>query len=148
MNKEHLEKLIATGYKLITIETNSPEQTINDFQPLVREGKAIYLWKKNVGLNRIEASHINIPNTKTPDMVLNHIKQSNLYGIYLLVGFNNNLAKPHVINTLEQIVANNKKNIIFFIDNNFNYPYKLMNNLLISQEAEVKEQTTFEQIAS
>ncbi len=147
MNKEHLEKLISTGYKLIAIETNSPEQTINDFRPLVRDGKAIYQWDRSIGLSRIEVSHINIPNTKTPEMVLNHIKQSNLYGIYLLVGFNKNLDKPHIINTLEQIASNNKKNIIIFIDNNFNYPNKLMKNLLISQEAEVKEQTTFEQIA-
>lgn len=148
MNQEHLEKLILTGYKLIALETDSPEQTINDFRPLVRESKAIYLWEKNTGLSRMEASHINIPNTKTPEMVLNHIKQSKLYGIYLLIGFNSDLAKPGIQSTLHQIADDTSSNkVIIFIDNNFNYPHKLMSKLLIAQEPEVRARTSLEQIA-
>jgi hypothetical protein len=139
MNQEHLEKLISTGYKLIALETDSPEQTINDFRPLVREGKAIYLWEKNTGLSRMEASHITIPNTKTPDMVINHIRQSNLYGVYLLVGFNNDIAKYSLQSSFEQIADDRKSNkIIIFIDHYFNYPHKLMRKLLITQEPSVK----------
>ena len=148
MNQENLEKLFSTGYKLIALETDSPEQTINDFRPLVREGKAIYQWEDNTGLSRMEASHINIPNTKTPEMVLNHIKQSKLYGVYLLVGFNNYIAKPGIQSTLNQIADNADSNkIIIFIDNYFNYPHKLMSKLLITQEPEVRARTSFEQIA-
>lgn len=148
MQKEHLEKLISTDYKLIAVETDSPEQTISDFRPLVREGKAIYVWENNIGLSRLEAAHIHIPNTKTPEMVLNHIKQSKLYGIYLLVGFGKNLAQPGLFNTFEQIAKDsNQEKVIIFIDSYFNYPHKLMNKLLITQEPEVRERTTFEQIA-
>lgn len=147
MKQEHLEKLISTGYKLIALETDSPEQTINDFRPLVREGKAIYQWTNNTGLIRMEASHIDIPNTKTPEMVLNHIKQNNLYGIYLLVGFSNDMAKSGIQSTLDQITndTSNKK-VIIFIDNNFNYPHELMNKLLIAQEPEVRARTSLEQV--
>ncbi|MCW8931336.1 MAG: hypothetical protein OQL19_13990 [Gammaproteobacteria bacterium] len=148
MNQQHLEKLISTGYKLIAIETDSPEQTLNDFRPLIRESKAIYQWEKNVGLSRMEASHINIPNTKTPEMVLNHISQSKLYGIYLLIGFNNDLAKMSLQPTLNKIADDKSaKKIIIFIDNYFDYPHKLMSKLLIAQEPEVKERTSFGQIA-
>ncbi len=148
MNQKHLEKLISTGYRLIALETDSPEQTINDFRPLIREGKAIYQWEKNTGLSRMEASHINIPNTKTPEMVINHIKQSKLYGIYLLIGFNNDIAKPGILSTLNQIADDKRPNkTIIFIDNYFNYPQKLMNKLLITQEPEVKARTSLEQIA-
>ena len=148
MNQEHLEKLILTGYKLIALETDSPEQTINDFRPMVRQSKAIYQWENNTGLSRMEASHINIPNTKTPEMVLSHIKQSKLYGIYLLVGFNNELIKPGIQSTLLQIADDASSNkVIIFIDNYFNYPHKLMSKLLITQEPEVRARTSFEQTA-
>ncbi len=148
MNQKNLEKLISTGYRLIALETDSPEQTINDFRPLVREGKAIYQWENNTGLSRLEASHINIPNTKTPEMVINHIKQSKLYGIYLLVGFNNDIAKHGILQVLKQIADDKKGNkTIIFIDNYFNYPHKLMNKLLITQEPEVRARTSMEQIA-
>ena len=148
MNREHLVKLISTGYKLIALETDSPEQTLNDFRPLVREGKAIYQWDSNTGLSRMEVSHINIPNTKTPEMVLNHIKQSNLYGIYLLVGFNNDIVKPNIQSMLNQIADDTSSSkVIIFIDNYFNYPQKLMNKLLITQEPEVRARTSLGQIA-
>lgn len=148
MQHEHLEKLMSTGYKLIAVETDSPEKTISDFRPLVREGKAIYVWENNTGLSRLEASHIKIPNTKTPEMVLNHIKQSKLYGIYLLVGFSKEMAKPGLLNTFEQIATDsNQKKVVVFIDSYFNYPQKLMNKLLITQENEVRERTAFKQIA-
>lgn len=148
MNQDNLEKLISTGYKLIALETDSPEQTINDFRPLVRESKAIYQWENNTGLSRLEASHINIPNTKTPEMVINHIKQSKLYGIYLLLGFNSNIAKPAILSALNQIADDNSSNkVIIFIDKYFNYPHHLMSNLLITQEPDVKARTSFEQIA-
>lgn len=148
MNQAHLEKLISTGYKLIALETDSPEQTLNDFRPLVRESKAIYQWDNSTGLCRMEASHINIPNTKTPEMVINHIKQSKLYGIYLLIGFNNYLSKPGMQSSLMEIAnEDGSKKVIIFIDHYFNYPHKLMNNLLIAQEPEVKARNSLEQIA-
>ena len=147
MQQEHLEKILLTGYKLIAIETNSPEQTIIGFRPLVRQGKAIYVWENNTGLSRLEASHINIPNTKTPEMVLSHIKQSKLYGIYLLVGFSKEIGKPALFDTFEQIASDtNEKKIVIFIDNYFNYPYNLMDKLLITQESDVRKSTSFKQI--
>ena len=148
MNQEHLDKLIATGYKLIALETDSPEHSINDFRPLVREGKAIYQWENNTGLSRMEVSHINIPNTKTPEMLLNHIKQSKLYGIYLLVGFNSHISKPGILATLNQIANDTNSNkVIIFIDNSFDYPYQLLSELLITQEPEVRARTSQDQIA-
>ncbi len=148
MQHEHINKLIATGYKLIAVETDSPEQTIIDFRPLVREGKAVYVWQNNCGLSRLEATHINIPNTKTAEMVLNHIKQSKLYGIYLLVGFSKIIAQPGLLETFEQIVNDsNHRKVIIFIDSHFDYPHKLMSKLIITQEADVKKRTSYEQIA-
>ncbi|WP_198264757.1 hypothetical protein [sulfur-oxidizing endosymbiont of Gigantopelta aegis] len=87
----------------------------------------------------MEASHITIPNTKTPEMVINHIRQSNLYGIYLLVGFNNDIAKYSLQTSFEQIADDRNTNkIVIFVDHYFNYPHKLMRKLLITQEPSVK----------
>jgi len=143
MNQAHLEQLISADYKLIALETDSPEQTLADFIPLVREGKAIYQWKNQSGLSRMEASHIKLPNTKTPEMVLNHIKQSKLFGIYLLIGFNSEFSKSSIQDSLHQIADDHKGNkTIIFIDNYFNYPHKLMSKLLIAQEPDVRARTT------
>ena len=148
MLQEHLEKLIETGYKLITLETDSPEQTVIDFRPLVREGKAIYLWDNDIGLRRMEASHITIPSTKSPEMILNHIKQSKLYGVYLLVGFSKELIKPGLLPILTQIASEEKTSkIVIFIDNHFNYPQTLISKILMAQEPEVRKRISLEQIA-
>jgi hypothetical protein len=148
MLKEHIEKLIRTSYKLITLETNSPIKSIDDFRPLVRDGKAIYLWKKETGLRRVETSHISIPNTSTPELVLKHIKQNKLYGIYLLVGFNKELKKRELHPFLKQIaIEKNKRTIVILIDDHFDYPHILINDILMTQEPEVRKLQALKKIA-
>jgi len=140
MYPEQIDKLIATNYKLIALETDSPRQSINDFRSQAREGKAIYVWEKDLGLHRLEAEHITLPKTKTPEMVLNYINKSNLFGIYLLLGFNKDLIKPSLHAIMTQIASTPRQNkMIIFMDNDFNYPQKLMDKLLIVQESEVQK---------
>ena len=147
MLQEHLEKLISTGYKLVALETDSPQQSINDFRPLVREGKAIYLWEEASGLRRMEASHIEIPNTKTPEQVLKHIINSKHYGVYVLVGLGKELREA-LQPQLKSFIADqkNKKKIIF-VDSHFQYPYNLMGDIVIAQETAVKEREMMNQTA-
>ncbi len=148
MHQEHLEQLISTDFKLIALETDSPEKTINDFRPMVREGKAIYQWENDTGLCRMEASHIQIPKTKTPEMILNYIKQSKLYGIYLLVGFSKELNKQKIQTELNQIADDAESNkLIIFIDNHFNYPHQLTSKILIAQESEYRGSNSLQKIA-
>lgn len=148
MLQEHLEKLISAGYKLITLETDSPEQTLNDFRPMVREGKAIYLWEQDNGLRRMEASHISIPKTTSPEMVLNHIKQSKLYGIYLLVGFSAELGNRSLFPAMNQIADDeNTKQIVIFIDSHFDFPHALISKILMAQEPEVRKRESLNKIA-
>jgi len=148
MQAEHLEKLIATDYKLFAIESASTIRTIREFQPMVRAGKAIYAWQQDSGLHRLEASHINIPKTQTPEMVLNYIQKSKHFGIYLLVDFKQNMFKYETLQALEQISHDSNYNkIIIFINDYCHYPPKLMNQLLITQEPEVKEFTVFSEVA-
>jgi hypothetical protein len=141
MHSNHLKKLIATEYTLFSLETMSVEKTVSDFRPLVREGKAVYQWQNNVGLSRIEASHIHLPNTKTPEMVLKYIKQNKLYGIYLLMNFNQHLSNFHLQPILQQLAnadMNHNSNNTIMIDTHFNYPQNLLSKLLITQEPNVK----------
>ncbi len=148
MLQENLNKILQTGYKLIALETNNPEQSINDFRPLGREGKAIYIWEKGSGLYRMEASHIKIPNTTSPEMVINHIRQSKLFGIYLLVGFSSELKDRNLIPILDQIIQQKNGNkTIILVDHYFEYPHKIMGNLLITQEPDVKAEHQLNQIA-
>ncbi len=148
MNQDNLETLLATDYKLIALETDSKEKSVNDFRPLVRDGKAIYLWENNQGLSRMEASHIHIPNTRTPEMVLNHIMQSKLYGVYLLLGFNEDLSRPALQATLHQIAGDvDSHKTVIFIDNEFSYPQTLMSKLLLTQEPELRARLSYKQIA-
>ena len=139
MLQQHLENLLASNYRLISLTSDSAEQSVNDFRPLVRESKAIYVWAEHKGLRRLEASHIDIPKTETAELVLNYIEQSQLYGIYLLLGFNRELAKQSVLASLINIA--NEKNIsktVIFIDNHFNYPKPLLGHILTTREASQK----------
>lgn len=146
MHQDHLEKLISSGFKLITLETDSPEQSINDFRPLVREGKAIYLWEAGSGLRRMEASHIMIPKTQSSEMVLQHIKQNKHYGVYLLVGFGKELSNKLLQPMLKEIIEEDSNNkVIIFIDSQFEYPSKLMSNLLMTQEYDVRKRQILNQ---
>ena len=138
MLQQHLENLLATNYRLISLTTDSVEQSVNDFQPLVRESKAIYVWTEQTGLRRIEVSHIDIPKTETPERVLNYIAQSQLYGIYLLVGFNKELTKYTVLTTLLNIAKEQHINkTIILIDNHFNYPQALLAHILTTRETDI-----------
>ena len=137
MLQEHLETLISSGFKFIALETSSPEQSINDFRPLVREGKAIYLWDIASGLRRMEASHISIPNTQSPENVLNHIRQNRHYGVYLLMGFGKELGNKQLQPVFQEIVSQPASSkVVIFVDNQFDYPYQLMGDILITQEPE------------
>jgi len=147
MQEEYLEKLIATDYKLITIETAATKETIRDFTAMVREGKAIYAWKEDEGLYRLEASHIYIPKTKTPEMILKHIQKSKHYGVYLLVDFQQYISEPKLYNLAKQISDDKKSNkTIIFINNFSNYSPSLLEILLITQEVDVKKSTLFTEL--
>jgi hypothetical protein len=135
MRQEQLEQLLESEFAFIALETDDPEQSIHDFRPLVREGKAIYLWDKHSGLRRMEASHISIPNTGTPEQVIKHIKQSKLYGIYLLMGFDKVLADKALFPLFKDILdAPKADKKLLFIDHGFQYPHHLLSDILITKE--------------
>ena len=92
----------------------------------------------------MEAAHISIPKTNTPESVLIYIQKSKLFGIYLLLGFNKDLGKQSLHPILKQITAEEKMDkIVVFIDNHFDFPLSyyslsLMGKTLMVQEAEVQ----------
>ncbi len=147
MQEEHLEKLITTDYKLIAIETASVKDTVRDFTAMVREGKAVYAWQEDEGLYRLEASHIHIPKTKTPEMILKHIKQSKLYGVYLLIDFQKHITQSNLHHLVQQISHDKNINkVIIFINNYSHYSPHLLEKLLITQEVDVKKSTLFTEL--
>ncbi len=147
MQEEQLEKLITTDYKLIAIETSSARKTVRNFTAMVRDGKAIYAWEKDEGLYRLEASHIHIPKTKTPEMILKHIKQSKHYGIYLLIDFQQHITQPDLYQLAKQITTDKSINKIIILINDYaTYPASLLETLLITQEKDVKDATLFTEL--
>lgn len=95
--KQHLEQIIAAGYHLAVLDTKSPDDVVAHFKRLtLTSGRAVYDWSADHGLYRLGIEHIFIPRTRLPVDVLAYITSSRHYGIYLLRGFEDALAKPAV----------------------------------------------------
>jgi hypothetical protein len=141
MKHGHIEKLIATDYTLFTLETSSPEKIINSFRYFGRSGRATYVWEDTLGLYRLEASHITLPNTETPLQVLNYIQNNHHFGIYLLKGFNKFMQDNELQLIMKQLSdkkadksSGSIKKVIIFLDKTFKLPEKLLNQFLMAQE--------------
>lgn len=141
MKHGHIEKLIATDYRLFTLQTTAPEKIVKSFRYFSRTGRAAYVWEDTRGLSRLEASHITLPNTETPLQVLNYIQNSRHFGIYLLKGFNRFMKNDELQSILKQLAdkktdktRNSEQQAVIFLDSAFKLPEKLLSHFLMTQE--------------
>ena len=132
-----IEKLIATNYTLFALQSAYPEKIINSFRYFSRTGRAAYIWEDTLGLSRLEATHISLPNTETPQQVLNYIQNSRHFGIYLLKGFNKFLQNEELQFTMKHLSDKNSETIqksVILLDDTFTLPENLLNRFLMAQE--------------
>ena len=103
---QHLEKILESKYRLITIESYDTDRVHDLFVQLSRfSNKAYYVSSGNEGMHRIGASHIKIPRTQLAKEQLEHIDNSKHFGVYILRDFGDELADKKNLALLKSIAT-------------------------------------------
>lgn len=110
----HLEDIIESKYRIVSIESYETDRVLDLFVQISRfSNKAIYLGKPDHGMHRIGAAHITIPRSQTAREQLEHIKNSNHYGLYILRDYGEDLDDAGNIELLKKIATDDKpKNVV------------------------------------
>jgi len=101
---QHLEKILESKYRLVTIETYDTDRVHDLFVQLSRfSNKAYYVARPDAGMHRIGASHITIPRTGSAKEQLEHINKNKHYGLYILRDFSDSIQDKENIELFKQI---------------------------------------------
>lgn len=123
---DQLDHMFDAKYRLITIETFDPQRVEELITQLSRfSNKAYYLSKPDHGMVRIGASHIEIPRTRDPIDILDHIHDARHFGIYILRDFHTALEDRNVVNRLEDIATSDESKVVVILSEHINFPAKL-----------------------
>lgn len=101
-----IEALINSNARLAVIETDEPDRVVEWLRKQFSlTGQASYVWTAQQGLQRLAIEHIVIPGTRHPLDVLEHIRTSQHFGVYLLRDFHAGISDPKVCARLEQQIS-------------------------------------------
>lgn len=100
----NMQKLIESGYRIALLNSAEPERVVSVFKRFtLTTGRAVYDWSPEHGLYRLGIEHIFIPRTRSPADALAYVLSSRHYGVYLLRGFKEAMAKRSIQRLLLQI---------------------------------------------
>jgi hypothetical protein len=92
---DRVESLLAGSSNLIHLRAADPQGVREAFKDYnIFTAKAVYYWRADQGLHRVDIPHIHTPNTETLDKLLAHIENSHHPGIYLIEGYGRQLEDP------------------------------------------------------
>lgn len=90
----NLTQLLEGQAGFTALRGTETEQLLGQFKRLsLTTGRAVYHWTPANGLYRLGSEHILIPRTRQPADVLTYILSSRHFGVYLLQGLGDSLAK-------------------------------------------------------
>ncbi len=122
---QHLESIIDSKHRLVTIESYDTERVKDLFVQLSRfSNKAYYIGNPD-GMHRIGASHIMIPRTRGAVEQLEHIRDSKHFGIYILQDFSEELEDKKVLSLLKDIATKGNPKIVVMLSEYFDLPREL-----------------------
>ncbi len=129
--RQPIEQLGQADFRLIAIETTTPERVMEMFRSFSRRtGKAVYHWTAEEGMFRIGGfEHIIIPHTRRPTDVLDYIASNSLYGVYLLRGVMSALEDKRCIAGLRRIaeLRDGTPRLMVLLDEKITLPPELQN---------------------
>ena len=130
----HLEKMLESKYRLISIESYDTERVLDLFLQLSRfSNKAFYLANPNEGMHRMGASHITIPRTQTTKEQLQYIEASKHYGVFIIRDIGDELENPKVISLLKDIATGEKPKVVILLSEYLDLPRQLKPYILRSK---------------
>jgi hypothetical protein len=123
---EHLERLLAAEYPLLSFSTPDRDQVVNLFQLLDRaRGLAVYLWSPVIGLRRLAVDHIPIPETQRACDALDYVLARKHYGIFVFPEFQGFLEQEATQRQLLAIANAAPRRVLVFIGNPVTIPEPL-----------------------
>ena len=122
-----LEKIIESGHRLITVESDEVDRVCNLLLELSRfSTKPYYMAQPQQAMYRFGASHIGIPRTQMMAGVIEHIEASKHFGIFILRSYAEVLENEEMVKKLISIATADTHKIIIMVDKNITLPNKLM----------------------
>ena len=123
---QHLEKILESKYRLVSIESYDTDRVHDLFVQLSRfSNKAYYVAEPGEGMHRIGASHITIPRTATATEQLEHINKNKHYGLYILRDFSDALQEKANIKLLKEIGTSRDPKCVIFLSEYIDLPREL-----------------------
>lgn len=121
-----LEKMINSGHRIITMETYEVERICDLLLELSRfSSKPYYLAQPQNGMYRMGASHIQIPRTKTPADLLEHIEASQYFGVYILKNYSEVFADEDMLEDLISIATGDIHKVVLIVAEYVKVPEQL-----------------------
>ncbi len=116
MRLETLEKLLRVPFSLIAMETTQRANVLDTFRlHSALNSQAIYIWSARTGLYRQDVSHIKIPNTRSPEQLLNYIKNEKNQVVFVLLDFEKEVENPFIENSMHDFAKDRKRPAKIFI---------------------------------
>lgn len=137
-----IEKMLDSGYRIITMESYEVDHVCDLFLELSRYSKKpFYLAQPEQPLFRLGASHILIPKTKLPEDLMEHIESSQHFGIYILRNYTEILDDEDMVEDLINIAMGDTHKIVVMVAEYIKLPAQLKRYAIQSkhQSKEKKE---------
>jgi len=116
MRYSTLEKLINVHFNIISFETKQVSTILDTFREYNSlNGTAVYVWKKDIGLYRLDLSHVKIPQTTNIQQALNYIQKHQQESIFILTDFAEHLDNIFVERALLNFAKSQSKKL-FLLD--------------------------------
>ena len=129
-----LDKMLNTGHRLIAMESYEVERICDLLLELSRfNASPFYLASPGQGMYRFGASHISIPRTVKPEDLIEHIKASTHYGVFILRDYNEILKNEKLVDQLLEIATGESNKVVLFIADHLELPEKLRPKTLRSK---------------
>ncbi|HHQ41721.1 MAG TPA: hypothetical protein ENK20_05475 [Chromatiales bacterium] len=99
-----IEQIIESRFRIAALATRRPERAREVFERMARfTGRAVYLWERGTGLQRLAGAYEPIPGTGTLRGALDYIASTVHFGVYLIPDVQAELGDPRIEERLWRI---------------------------------------------
>lgn len=121
-----LEKMLESGHRIITMETDEVSRVGDLLLELSRfSSTPYYLAQPEQAMFRLGASHIGIPRTQTASDLLEHIEASQHFGIYILQNYSEVLDNEDLVEDLINIATGDAHKVVVMVSEHLKLPNQL-----------------------
>lgn len=123
---DQLKKLLESGHRLITIETEEVDHVCDLLLELSRfSKKPYYMASPHQAMYRAGVSHIGIPRTQTSSGLIQHIEASKHFASFILCDYADIFESNEAVKLLTRIASAETQKVVIMVAQSFTIPEKL-----------------------